>query len=176
MFTVASGSNMSLWVSSSRDHKTTQISDKSSTPMNASFSADGRWIAYAATAEGSETGIYVQPFPPTGDRYLISKPSMQPVWSRHGRELIHQPTGGQWAVQAITTEPSFAFSAAVRMPRGGAITTGVTEWRNFDTTPEGRILGVVAAEQTSSTAGTRPQIQVVLNWFEELKARVPSTK
>ena len=40
--------------------------------------------------------------------------------------------------------------------------------------PDGRILGVVAAGQTQSAESTTPQIQVVLNWFEELKQRVPS--
>ena len=40
--------------------------------------------------------------------------------------------------------------------------------------PDGRILGVVAAGQTQSAGSTTPQIQVVLNWFEELKRRVPT--
>ena len=42
-----------------------------------------------------------------------------------------------------------------------------------------RFLGVVAAEaagQTASGAPAAPQIQIVLNWFEELKTRVPTTK
>ena len=100
---------------------------------------------------------------------------MQPVWSRQGRELVSQPPGGQWAVQTITTEPSFAFSPPVGVSRGGAITTGGTAaWRNYDTTPEGRILGVISAGQSLTTVAARPQIQVVINWFEELKARVPT--
>ena len=41
-------------------------------------------------------------------------------------------------------------------------------------TPDGRILGVIAAGQTASGGPAAPQIQVVLNWFEELKARVPT--
>ena len=41
--------------------------------------------------------------------------------------------------------------------------------------PDGRILGFVAAGQTQSAEFT-PQIQVVLNWLEELKQRAPSPK
>jgi len=142
--------------------------------MNASFSPDGRWVAYAA-AEGAISQTYVQPFPATGDKYLVSTtPSIQPVWSRQGLELVSQPPGGQWAVQTITAEPSFAFSAPVLISRGGAITTGPAAWRNYDTMPDGRILGVVTAGQTLSTSATRPQIQVVLNWTEELKRLVPT--
>jgi len=51
---------------------------------------------------------------------------------------------------------------------------GFTSQRNYDVMPDGRILGVIAAGQTQSP-GTR-EIQVVLNWFEELKQRVPSPK
>jgi hypothetical protein len=47
--------------------------------------------------------------------------------------------------------------------------------RNNDITLDGkRFLGVVAAGETASGAPAAPQIQVVLNWFEELKARVPT--
>jgi len=46
--------------------------------------------------------------------------------------------------------------------------------RNNDITLDSkRFLAVVAAGQTAAGAPTAPQIQVVLNWFEELKARVP---
>ena len=86
---------------------------------------------------------------------------------------MSQPPGGRWVVQTITTQPSFAFSAPVPMPRGGAIGLGPTAQRNYDVMPDGRILGVVAAGQTQSAGSTTPQIQVVLNWFEELKQRVP---
>jgi hypothetical protein len=40
--------------------------------------------------------------------------------------------------------------------------------RNFDISPiDKRQIGVVDADET------QPQIRVVLNWFEELKQRVP---
>jgi hypothetical protein len=35
------------------------------------------------------------------------------------------------------------------------------------------VIGVSPAVMQSAT-GTSPQIQIVLNWFEELKARVPT--
>jgi hypothetical protein len=62
------------------------------------------------------------------------------------------------------------------MSRGGATSLGPAFPRNFDTMPDGRILGVIAAGQSQSAAWAVPQIQVVLNWFEELKARVPAGK
>ena len=170
LFGVTKGSSVSLWTFSLQDKKATQVADvQSVNPTNAAFSPDGRWVAYT---EGV-TGIYVQPFPATGAKYQVSN-FIHPVWSRDGRELFSQPAG-QWAVQTITTQPSFAFSAPVPVPRGGAISPGPTGQRNYDVTPDGRTLGVVAAGQTQSAGSTTPQIQVVLNWFEELRARVPPT-
>ena len=126
--------------------------------------------------EGAGTGIYVQPFPATGAKYLVSKSSAtSPAWSRDGREIVSQPQGGQQAVQTITTQPSFSFSPPVLMPRGYT-NFGATSQRNYDVMPDGRILGVVAAGQAQSAGPTTPQIPVVLHWFEELMQRVPSTK
>ena len=46
--------------------------------------------------------------------------------------------------------------------------------RDYDITPDGeRILMIVPADEPE-LEHVRPQIHVVLNWFEELKARVPA--
>ncbi len=44
--------------------------------------------------------------------------------------------------------------------------------RNYDVAPDGRFLMIRQAGQTDAT-GPLPQITVILNWFEELTARVP---
>ena len=41
--------------------------------------------------------------------------------------------------------------------------------RDYDITPDGQFLMVFPANE----AGGRQQINIVLNWFEELKERVP---
>ena len=41
--------------------------------------------------------------------------------------------------------------------------------REYDITPDGRFLGVVPTSQSISG-----DIQIVINWFEELKRRVPT--
>ena len=174
LFGVTKGSSVSLWTFSLLDKKATQFGDvQSQSPINAAFSPDGRWVAYTVT-ERAGTGIHVQPFPATGAKYPVSKSTtVSPVWSRDGREIVSQPQGGLQAVQTITTQPSFSFGPPVLMRRGHN-DSGRTSQRNYDVMPDGRILGVVAAGQTQSPEFTTPQIQVVLNWFEELKQRVPT--
>jgi Tol biopolymer transport system component len=177
LFGVTKGSSVSLWTFSLQDKKATPFADvQSPNPINAVFSPDGRWVAYTVTEGAAVNGIYVQPFPTTGAKYQISKTTTSfPVWSRDGRQLVSQPPGGQGAVQTITTQPSFAFSAPVPIPRGGMDMGGGAPrvQRNYDVMPDGRFLGVVAAAGETQSA-TTPQIQVVLNWFSELQQRVPT--
>ena len=45
--------------------------------------------------------------------------------------------------------------------------------REFDMLPDGRFVGLVPIDHTESRVPTVADIRVVLNWFEELKSRVP---
>jgi serine/threonine protein kinase/Tol biopolymer transport system component len=54
----------------------------------ASFSPDGRWLAYQSDESGV-VQVYVQPFPSTGVKYQVSRDGgKQPKWRRDGRELF----------------------------------------------------------------------------------------
>jgi len=84
----------------------------------------------------------------------------------------------------VTTMPSVAIGNPEAVPAGGEFQTRGRVEREYDVTPDGRLLAVVAAGQgrRGLTAGgnvTAPQtanvqqINVILNWLEELKQRVP---
>ena len=83
--------------------------------------------------------------------------------------------GNDFVAVSVTTRPTFTFGNPVSVPRP-FLDRGPGFERNYDITLDGkRFLGVVAAGQSSTSgAPTAPQIRVVLNWFEELKARVPT--
>jgi len=50
----------------------------------------------------------------------------------------------------------------------------VAGYRDYDMRPDGKQqLMVFPVDQADSGDPARPQINVVLNWFEELKERVP---
>ena len=76
---------------------------------------------------------------------------------------------------SVTPRPTFTFGNPVFVP-GIGVNRGTGFERNNDITLDGkRFLVVVPAGQSpASGAPAAPQIQVVLNWFEELKARVPT--
>jgi hypothetical protein len=95
------------------------------------------------------------------------------MWSRDGTELFYRPTAGQLAVVSVTRQPNISFGNPVVFPRP-FVNPGQLSVRNYDIMPDGkRFVGVVETGQNESGAIV-PQIQVVLNWFEELKRRVPT--
>ncbi len=85
------------------------------------------------------------------------------------------PAPGRFSVVAVKTAPIFTVTSPVEVPRGFG-SAGPTDQRTFDIMPDGRIVAVVTTSQmqNASPAQTQvEQIQVVLNWFEELKSKVP---
>ncbi len=91
-------------------------------------------------------------------------------WSPKGDRFLFGVTKGSSLAVDLFLKDKKATQVA---SRGGAITPGPAFQRNYDVTPDGRILGVVAGG-TQSTGSTTPQIEGVLNWFEELRAKVPT--
>jgi hypothetical protein len=73
---------------------------------------------------------------------------------------------------AIATQPSFTFGNPVALPIKGFVQR-VGNWRDYDITPDGKqFLFMLPPGTASSDAPQALQIQVVLNWFEELKQRM----
>jgi hypothetical protein len=124
-------------------------------------------VAYQVGASGQGEGTtYVQPVPPDGKKYEIARGG-RPLWSRDGHELFYIPGAGRLAAVTVKTQPTFVFTNPVDVRRGFGI-SDPSYPRAYDILGDGRIVGVRAIGQGGSSG-----IQVVENWFEELRARVP---
>jgi serine/threonine-protein kinase len=177
LFSITKGSDVSLWSFSLQDRKATPFGAvHSSNPTNAAFSPDGKWVAYASTERGIAT-IYVQPFPATGIKYqLFAKGSdspHHPRWSPDGKELFYDPRITGFEAVSVTTRPAFAFGNAVAVPKL-FLMAGAGLRTPYDIAPDGRLVGRITAGQMEYVRSHNDQIQVILNWFEDLKARVPT--
>jgi serine/threonine-protein kinase len=176
LFSVSKGSVISLWALSVRDGKAAPFDEVRSAapyPTDAMFSPDGRLVVYqTGEISGGEATTYVQPFPPSGTKYQIARGG-RPLWSRDGKELFYVPAPSQFMAVDVRTQPSFSFTHPVAVPRGFGIADPANP-RPYDATLDGRIVGVGTAGQSQGGPPGPAEIRVVLNWFEELKTRVPT--
>jgi Tol biopolymer transport system component len=162
-----------------RDIWVLRMSDRKSqpflvTPFNEggpTFSPDGRWLAYVSNESGRPE-VYVQPFPGPGGKWQISTDGgAEPAWNRNGKELFYR-SGNKMMALDVTTQPGFSPGKPHMLFEGQY---SASEWPLIDTaydvSPDGqRFLMTKAAEQAAEAT----QINVVLNWFEELKQKVPT--
>jgi hypothetical protein len=74
----------------------------------------------------------------------------------------------------VKSVPTIAVGNPVLLPRVGLSIKGQVMPRQYDMLPDDRMLGIIPPGQTASGASAPQEIRVVLNWFEELKARVPA--
>jgi Tol biopolymer transport system component/predicted Ser/Thr protein kinase len=136
------------------------------------FSPDGRWLAYMSDESG-RFEIYVQPYPGPGGKWQIStEGGKEAVWNPNGRELFYRSGNKMMAVD-ITTQPGISAGKS-RMLFEGQYQPPPTTSPNYDVSSDGqRFLMLKPVEQTQVGP---TQINVVLNWFEELKQKVPTGK
>ena len=156
------------------------------------ISPDGRYLAYASNESG-QMEVYVRPFPDVDkDRWQVSTNGGEsPRWSLDGRELyyitypasIAKSTAGSMAkvvleyllpkVMAVKveTEPIFKPGKPEILFQGPYSTR-----RGWDIDPDGKRFLMIKPRimAGSESASEIPRkISIVLNWFEELKERVP---
>jgi serine/threonine protein kinase/Tol biopolymer transport system component len=130
--------------------------------LAAKFSPDGRWVAYASDQSG-RFEVYVQAFPGPGVKRQVSIGGGQaPVWNPRGGELAYQ---GPTDVMAVSISNGVVVQSPVRQ-FAHPPTTGLQ--RDWAFSGDGQRFLIVDDADTRSGS----QINVVLNFFEELKARV----
>ena len=115
----------------------------------------------------------MQPYPGPGGRWQISREGgTEQVWNPNGRELFYRNGPKMMAVD-IATQPNFAagkarvlFQGEQYMPPTGPYPY---PFPNYDVSPDGQCFLMITKE-------SKPQLNVALNWFEDLKRRVPAGK
>jgi eukaryotic-like serine/threonine-protein kinase len=131
------------------------------------FSPDGRWLAFV-TDESGRAEVYVQPFPGPGPKVAISNNGgLQPMWARDGRELFYREGG--WMMAAPIKLDPFRVEAPRKLFEFPAATFNLDpNFADYDVAPDGRFLAIQADTAAAD------EINVVVNWTEELKRLVPT--
>jgi len=144
--------------------------------MNSEISPDGRWLAYQSN-ESSQDEIYVRPFPAVNDgRWPVSiDGGAQPVWARNGQELFYRHGSTVMSVPVHTTTTTFSAGTPMRLFEGRYLSPpqGLSG-RTYDVSRDGQRFLMIKDAPAGDPKATPATMVVVLNWFEELKARVPA--
>ncbi|MFQ5479567.1 MAG: protein kinase, partial [Candidatus Binatia bacterium] len=147
------------------------------------FSPDGRWIAYVSDEEG-QAEVFIRGIA-GGDISLGRKERVSrnggwhPAWAPGGDALFYlDDNASRLLAVSVLTEPRLELgdtkvvlefsNLELELPKPDWLDAG----RPYDVSADGRRF-LVAARQG---AGREMQVNVTLNWFEELKAKVPTGK
>ena len=135
----------------------------------ADFSPDGRWLAYASNVSG-RFEIYMGRVGGSDERFPITTDGGQaPIWSPKGDRLFYRRHSAMMAVEIVQLDP-IVLGRHQHLFDGGWSLPGSGEpfIVPYDVAPDGEHFIMIRHEPEAIP----DRINIVTNWFEELKARV----
>jgi Tol biopolymer transport system component len=142
----------------------------------AEISPDGRYLAYQSDEAGGYE-VYVRPFPQVDrGRWQISTGgATRPVWARSGRELFYlDASSALIGVPVRTSGPTFSTGIPAKIFDTKYVEPNPA--RHYDVSPDGQRFLMIKDSLVRDQHATPASMIIVLNWFEELKAKVPGGK
>jgi Tol biopolymer transport system component len=142
---------------------------------HATISPDGKWIAYGLNLSG-RSEVFVQPYPGLNGRIQVStQGGHSPRWTKGGRELLYYQANGiseaSIMVVDVTASANFQRPAPRTLftaPAADLVPT--TPSTLYDVTPNGD--RIFTSTLTNRTPPAPTKINLILNWFDELRAKV----
>ena len=133
------------------------------------LSPDGRWMAYDSDESG-RVEVYAQSFPdPSIKRWKISPAGgSEPMWTRNGQELVFR-TGDSVMAVGVDLQRSRSGQPVALFVGRYPDNPGWTRPRSYDASRDGERFLMLRLPPVEAS----PRIKVVLNWFDELRAKVP---
>jgi serine/threonine-protein kinase len=128
------------------------------------LSPDGHWLAYASDESGIDE-VYVRAWPGPGGKWQISNGGgTEPAWSWSGRELFYRD--GRKLV-AVSVQTGAAFNVGTRTELFTDAYGNNPDHTDYAVHPSGTWFAMRQANASGR------DLVLVLNWFEELRAKVP---
>jgi serine/threonine-protein kinase len=139
---------------------------------NATFSPDGRWLAYQSN-EGGVADVYVRPFPGPGGKWQISTGGgLYAAWSRAAKEIFYQKDDGSIWVATYVAEGNSFRAETPREWSPERVLPLPTSIRAFDLHPDGQRFAVLMVPE-EETPAKRDHLVFILNFFDELRRLAP---
>lgn len=140
-----------------------QISTAQGSENSPSISSDGRWLLYGSSEPG-RFEAFVQPYPAMNHKMQVSVGGgTAPQWSHDGRTIYYRKGSQLMAVSFAGAD-----SAAIGSP---SLVVDRPDVRTLQLGPDGTFIGI----QDRQDAGIVTELNLVVNWFDELKRLAPAT-
>jgi serine/threonine-protein kinase len=137
------------------------------------ISPDGKWIAYASNETG-RVEIYITSYPSAGSKFPVStNGGTQPVWARNGELFYTSLDYSRMMVVKLSTKPSLEITRPELLFEGQYQSSGVGYKAGYDVNADATRFVMIQPDVQRSSGSSRPQINIVQNWFRELRERVP---
>lgn len=133
-----------------------------------SVSPQGKAVVYTSSVSG-EYQNYLQPVPPTGARYQISRVggAEEPRWSRDGSKIYYR-NGLRIMVVDVQLDPEIVLGEPRVFYEGSFVNVG---GRSFDINPDGtRALVIEGPKDTTHS------IRMITNWLDEVERIVSASE
>ena len=134
----------------------------------ADLSLDGKWLVYGSNESGRNE-LYIRSFSADGSLGKAIPATTQgggrPRWSPDGKLIYYWKAEERMVMEVDTTEgrPTSTPRVAVNLESKLLVTDA------FSTLPSGKLLMIHKGPEEAKPT----HVEVILNWFEELKAKVP---
>jgi serine/threonine-protein kinase len=130
-------------------------------------SPDGKWLAYVSDITGRGE-VYVRAYPDSAAPRRVSvNGGLEPQWSRNGGELYFIEDRETMMMVAVNTDTGLTLKPPIALFKAQFLQAGQPP--SYDVAPDGRFLFARATAGQAAAAN----LIVAVNWFEELKQRVP---
>jgi serine/threonine-protein kinase len=143
------------------------------------FSPDGKWLAYSSDESGRHE-VYVRAYPGDGPVQRVSVDGGScPAWGKMGREMYFiGPPSEDGSGRMMVADVTPGASARIGTPRplfefGPDLLFPSTPMRSHAVSPDGERFYVVQSVPYPPLPPVT-HVNLILNWFEELKAKVPA--
>jgi Tol biopolymer transport system component len=148
-----------------------------------SLSPDGRWLAYELRHE-NKSNVFVDPFPATGAHHPVTiDGGSNPMWSPNGKRLFYVRETAEetrregttfYSVEVLQTDASFEHGKPNTLfSVDGLFIRGSLAGNIVDLSPDGKQFVTLLLPPGSDGEPDQPQVNVILNWFADLKQHVP---
>ena len=133
------------------------------------FSPDGSWLAYESNESGT-IQIYIAKYPDGSGKTQVSiEGGSEPAWAARTNELFYR-SGDKLMTADVKTTPSLAAGKPRALFDGNFKPPNNPGGRSFAALPDGQRF---VFESAGSHTDPQREIRLLLNWFDELKRRVP---